>query len=380
MSILFTLCMLLIYPYTLYPAVLWCLRRLRSHCSDFPEPSRLPSLAVIISVYNGERYIRKKLMNLLSQNGFDQNCSIYVVSDGSTDATEDIVNRFEHAQIHLIRSEKRIGKTRAENMALEQIKADIVLFTDASTLFEKNTLNNLRQRLANPLVGCVSTVDRVHGDDPTLTEQEGLYVRYEMLLRKFESDLGILVGASGSGYACKRELAKPIPGKLTRDMFTPLFAWQCGYFALSDEESVCYVKTQPNPANEYMRKVRTITGGYDTLWAMKGLLNPFKYGLIAFALISHKLLRWLGGVFLVGIVIVTAAIGFIEDKGLMQGVFMIELLFIGLFFVKYFGWMEINNRYFNSLYYFVMANMAALHALYNSLMGKSAVTWEPTTR
>lgn len=380
MLILFVLCLCLIYPYTVYPVVLWHLSRSKSVEADSSDADRLPSVAVVISVYNGEDYIGKKLDNLLSQNGFDQDCSIYVVSDGSTDETEEIVERYHHDQVYLIKTGGRVGKTRAENMALDRIETDIVLFTDASTIFEKNVLNNLRRCLAHPYVGCVSTVDKIYGDDPTLTGQEGLYVRYEMLLRKLESDLGILVGASGSGYACKRELAKNIPAQLTRDMFTPLFARQRGLLSLSDADSICYVKTQPNPANEYVRKVRTIIGGYDTLWEMKGLMNPLKYGLFAFALVSHKLLRWLGGVFLIGIVVTTAILGFEENNWLFKGVFVIEVLFLVLSISKYLGWSKINNRYLNSLYYFVLANVAALHALYNSLAGKSVVTWEPTKR
>jgi len=374
------LAIVLIYPYIFYPVILLGLQRFRSIQYDFRDGERLPSIAIVISVYNGEEYIKNKIDNLLEQTGFDKDCFIYIVSDGSTDKTEEVVESVMNDQIFLIKTGGRVGKTQAENMALERIDSDVVLFTDVSTIFDKNVLYNLRKCMTDTRVGCVSTVDKVRGDNESLADQEGLYVRYEMLLRKLESNLGILVGASGSGYVCKRQLAKPIPENMTRDMYTPLLAREHGLLSFSDEQSICIVKTQQNPAKEYARKVRTIVGGYDTLWYMKRLMNPFKYGLFAFALISHKLLRWFGWLFIIGIIFTTAVLMFGEHSKLYQLLFAFEITFVLLSIAKYYGLIEIKMRYFDALYYFMLANVASLHALYKSITGKSAVIWEPTKR
>lgn len=370
---------MIVYPYIIYPIVLWVLTKLSIKAEPQYIESSVEKVSFLICVYNGENHIQDKLDNIVSLDGFSDDYDIFIVSDGSTDRTNEIVSTYKHKSVKLVKTSGRIGKANAENYALKNIDNGIVIFSDISTLFKHDALHYLLDEFKDPRVGCVSTSDIIvskFGDNEG--EHEGAYVKYEMLLRKFESKLGILAGASGSGYACRKELAIQIPGHFTRDLHVPLYAKMMGKNTVSSDNAKCYIVAQSDEVGEYYRKIRTFTGGIDTLLSMKTILNPFKYGLFTWSLISHKLLRWSGGIFMFLFYLVTCV--YLNESILYIGLFVLQSIFY-----LYSYWRFINNKrsnitIINLIYFFVITNVAALVAWKNHIVGTSFVTWKPTDR
>jgi len=320
------------------------------------------------------------LNNIINLDGYQDELAIIVVSDCSTDNTDNIVTKFPHNSIKLIRTPDRFGKTKAENYALKYIDADIIIFSDVTTLFKNDIIKNVLPHFQNRAIGCVSTSDvivPIHGE--ITDNQEGLYVKYEMFLRKLESNLGILTGASGSGYACRKELAIEIPTHLTRDLHIPLYGRQKKLYSISDSRAKCYIIEQKDIRLELNRKIRTFAGGIDTLLYMKKLLNPVKYGIFSWSLISHKLLRWMGGLFLLLLFPVSIILTF---KHSMFGLILLTLQVVAYLYCywRIFYGDFISNKYLNILFFFLLSNAAAAIAMMNCFMGKKYITWEPTKR
>ena len=226
-------------------------------------------------------------------------------------------------------------------------------------------------------VGVVTSEDRIVAEDGTIHEQEGLYVKYEMFLRMHESELGILSGASGSCYCTHSSLIKKVPGYVTRDLFLPIYCRTKGLRTVNQKDAICYIKAQSHSRGELTRKVRTITGGIDTLLERPSIFNPFKYGSFAMALISHKLIRLLGWFGLIGVYILS----FIKmDEPFYLALLVAQTLLYLLFALQLNDIINIRNKYFQIIFFFLLSNLAAMIAWFNYMRGKHFVTWEPTKR
>jgi len=283
---------LLFYPYVIYPLILIAIGKL--HPAITPERlNHCPMVSFVISVYNSESSVRDKIENL-SGLDYPQDCiEIIVVSDGSTDGTVDFLHSIDTQTVHVIDLVNRVGKTEAENQAIGMVSGEIIVFTDSSTLLERAALKELVKYFNNPNVGAVSTVDRlVSEQDDLVGEGENAYVRMEMTLRKCAGAAGMLIGLSGSCFACRRSLFQIIPAETARDLATAFLAVRNSYLNISAEGAICHIKTQQDIRKEYFRKVRTVNNGLATVMNHLYLLNFFKYGRASFALISHKILRW----------------------------------------------------------------------------------------
>jgi cellulose synthase/poly-beta-1,6-N-acetylglucosamine synthase-like glycosyltransferase len=377
------LAFLIIYPYTLYPLILKLFVTARQHIENTNFTEREPpslSIAFLICVFNGEEIIEKKINNILNLSGYKDDCHIYIVSDHSSDKTDQIVSNLCNDRIRLIRCPSRYGKTKAENYALNYISSDIIIFSDATTMFDDNLLAHILPHFSNPRVGCVSTTDKIYtsySENISKPSQEGIYVKYEMLLRKLETQLDVLTGASGSGYACRRTLAVEIPQHLTRDLFVPLYAYQNGMISVSDEMAICYIYTKSDYTHEITRKIRTFTNGIDTLMYMKNLLNPFKFGLFAYCLVSHKLLRWFGGILMI-LLYIASLLG--SGNIYIAGFFSVQTMVHLYSFFRYKGILEHACGYCDTIYYFVVTNIATLIAWHNHIRNIHFAVWEPTKR
>jgi cellulose synthase/poly-beta-1,6-N-acetylglucosamine synthase-like glycosyltransferase len=373
---------LIVYPYVVYPGFLALVSRIKTRHeqeTQAADSSYSATVDFVICVYNGEAHIEKKLRNVVGLRGFRPEYRVLVLSDCSTDRTDEIVNAFPHPSVRLIRMPSRVGKTSAENHGLRHTAAEILVFTDASTLFEDEALMRIIERFSDPKVGCVSTEDIVVSEkDGVSPMQEGAYVKYEMFVRRLESRLGILAGASGSGYACRRQLAIEIPVHLTRDLFVPLHGHELGFRTVTEPRAKCQIVAQQNAQKELGRKIRTFTGGIDTLLCLKHLMNPMKHGWFAMSVLSHKLVRWLGPLFLVVLLALSVVASF-------WGPWMWWLVTLQLGTYAYCGFRFYRGRpgpigMMEIVYFFLVTNVAAGIAWINHFKRKTFVTWEPTSR
>ena len=286
---------LVLYTYALYPGILKILGAGRGGLVPPQDPDAWPTASVSLPVYNEEHQIAETLESLLSLDYPKDRLQIIVASDASTDRTDQIVRAYADRGVELVRVPERGGKGAAEIAATPHLMGEIVVNTDASIRIAPGALKLLIRPFSDREVGMASGRDiSVASGAENATKGEAIYVGYEMAIRDLETRVGSIVGASGCFYAIRNHLHRaPLPISLSRDFAAALHCRERCYRAVSVPEAICYVPRVASARREYGRKVRTITRGLETLLHKRRLMNPFKYGLFSWMLISHKVCRWL---------------------------------------------------------------------------------------
>ena len=386
-----------LYSYVGYPALLKLLSLGRRAGSAPPRPasplSDLPLVSITIPVYNEAAVIADTLECILGLDYPVDRLQIVVVSDASTDGTDDIVARWASRGVELLRLPHRAGKTAAENAARPRLKGDIVVNTDASVRIHPRAVRALVAALADPTVGVASgrdvSVDRLDGAANRSTQGERTYVGYEMWVRDLETRVSGIVGASGCLYAIRAKLHREaVPENLSRDFAAALMARRHGLRAVSVLEAVCYVPRSASLRQEYRRKVRTMARGLRTLWHMRALLNPVRYGWFAWSLASHKLCRWLVPWSLAGTVAALVALAERSSGaaggGAGAGAALVSLGGVLLLAALGWAWPDGGGRPLPRLValpaYVVSGMIAGLQAWVVALGGDRTAVWEPTRR
>lgn len=368
------------YAYALYPAILWVLGR-GANREKPAAPGAWPLVTVVIPAYNEEAQIRGAVEAALAQDYPAEFLQILILSDASTDRTDSIVLEYAVRGVELMRMPQRGGKTAAENASCALIRGDIVVNTDASIRLHRSMVRELVLHMGDAGVGVASSRDvSISAMDATANQAEAGYVNYEMSVRAMESRTGGIVGASGSGYAIRKELHMiPIRADLSRDFSAALTARLHGYRAVSVDSAICYVPRTAALAREYTRKVRTISRGMETLYHNRQLLDLERYGAFAWKLISHKVLRWL--------VPHAAVLGFVGLVLLSWHSRFAALLVIGAvalcvvaFVVSRLPDGKPVPRLVSLVAFALSANMAVIHASWRFTMGHEDHIWEPTRR
>jgi cellulose synthase/poly-beta-1,6-N-acetylglucosamine synthase-like glycosyltransferase len=369
------------YAYLLYPLLLRGLASLRPPPRAAADPLEWPSITISLPAYNEERSIRDTLESLLRIDYPGDRRQILVISDASTDRTDEIVREFGSRGVELLRLPARAGKTAAENAAARHFRGDIVINTDATIRIPPASVKPLVRVFQDPTIGVASGRDvSVGRAEQEENRGESGYVGYEMWLRSLETRVGSIVGASGCFYAIRRTLVNPLfPEALSRDFASPLRARELGYRTVSVDEAVCLVPRTVSLRSEFRRKIRTMARGLETLWYKRKLMNPARYGLFAWMLVSHKLVRWLVHLTLplalVGLALLApaspVALGLLIAAGAVLAVGTLALARGG------------EHRLPLPLAvagFFVAVNVAALAAWWKALKGERNPIWEPTRR
>jgi cellulose synthase/poly-beta-1,6-N-acetylglucosamine synthase-like glycosyltransferase len=372
---------LVAYTYVGYPILLKVVGLLHTPRRRGNSPLVWPTITITIPAYNEAGTIAETLRKILEIDYPPERRQVLVVSDASTDGTDDIVRTFADRGVALFRVPVRSGKTAAENAALPVVRGEIVVNTDASIHIPSHALRPLIAAFADPSVGVASgqdvSVTRV-GD--STNQGESRYVGYEMWIRQLETHVGGIVGASGCFYAVRADLHRvDAPAGLSRDFAAALVAREHGLRAVSVPEAICFVPRTKSVRNEFRRKVRTMTNGMLTLIHRRRLLNPARFGLFAWMLFSHKVCRWLAP--WAGLVAL-AALGALSltvplVRWVLGGIAVI-LVAAGA------GWAWPDGRVAPRLVaipaYLVSGNIAALVASIGAMRGRRHTTWEPTRR
>ncbi len=369
------------YAYAGYPLLLAVLARARGRPPAAVEPGEWPMVSISLPAYNEEAQIRGAVESLLALDYPAHRKQVIVVSDASTDRTDDIVMEFAGRGVELLRMPCRGGKTAGENAAAARLTGEIVINTDASIRIHPDALRPLVARFSDPTVGVASgrdvSVART-GEDKNAGEAG--YVGYEMKVRALETAVGGIIGASGCFYAIRSHLHRsPLPEHLSRDFASALVAREHGFRAVSVDEAVCFVPRTTSLHREYRRKVRTMARGMQTLHHKRHLLNPLRHGAFAWMLLSHKVARWL-----VPWTVLTGALGVLllaVDHPVARVVFALGMVVGGLAAA---GWMWPESRPIPRVLaipaFAVAGNLAAVHASLRSLARNDDPTWEPTRR
>jgi cellulose synthase/poly-beta-1,6-N-acetylglucosamine synthase-like glycosyltransferase len=284
-----------LYAYVGYPLILWIVGSVRPRESSVRDSAVWPSVTLTVPVYNALSSISATLESLLELDYPRDKFQILVISDASTDGTDDLVRRFADRGVELLRLPERRGKTAAENAALAASRGEILVNVDATIVVPAQSLKKLVRVFDDPTIGVASGRDVSVGDAHNQrTLAESRYVGYEMWVRDLETRVGSIVGASGCFYGSRRHVhGRSLPIGLSWDFAAALVARIQGYRSVSVPAAVCMVPRSTEIRTELTRKVRTMSRGLSTLFYHRALMNPRRYGGFAFMLISHKLLRWL---------------------------------------------------------------------------------------
>lgn len=364
------------YAYAGYPLILFGMAMVKNR--SVSKGDIRPTVSFIITAYNEESRISDKLENSLQQEYPRERLEIVVASDCSTDRTDDIVRSYAHTGIRLVRAAERRGKEAAQKLAVSQTSGDVLVFSDVATSLPVQGISNIVKAFHDSTVGCVSSVDRFVDAQGNLSG-EGAYVRYEMMLRRLESQVNTLVGLSGSFFAARRQVCSPWADDLQSDFNTLLNSMKHGLRGVSDPESIGYYKNLSDESKEYQRKVRTVLRGIAVLMRSLPMLNPLKYGLFAWQLFSHKLCRWLVPFAMILLFFSNAWLA-IESMG-YRYVFSAQVAFY-LFAIVY---LLANNvapakPIVRLPSFFVLVNLSILDAWYRYFRGDRIFRWEPSKR
>lgn len=370
-----------LYTYLGYPLLLRVLAMGRPEWQAPEEPQEWPRISITVPAFNEEHTIRGTIDSLLSLDYPADRRQILIVSDASTDRTDEIVLEYADQGVELCRVEGRVGKTAAENEARSRLTGDIIINTDASIRIKKDAIKELVRCFQDPTVGVASgrDISTAKEEDEANVGEAG-YVGYEMWVRSLETRVGGIVQASGCLYAVRRDIhTVEMPVNLTRDYGAVAFAREGGYRAVSVDRATCQVPRQSSLKKEFRRKARTMTRGLKTVWYRRTLLNPFKYGLHSWKVFSHKYCRWLVPVVLVVASGAVVGLGFEDPRALpLVGLGALVAVFALL------GWAWPDEASAPKLFtipaYLVIANVAALRGWWNLFRGASSGVWSPTRR
>lgn len=363
------------FAYFGYPLVLILVGMLR-HVKVNRE-SIFPPVTMIITAYNEEKRIAEKLENTLAQNYPKDKLQILVASDGSTDSTNQIVMGYADRGIMLLPVAERRGKENAQKEALTHARGDILVFSDVATRLDLGGLKQLVDNFADPAVGCVSSEDRLVRKDGK-PAGEGLYVRYEMFLRRLESRVNSLVGLSGSFFAARKEVCRNFSADMQSDFCTLLNSIKLGMRGVCDPDAIGYYLDVSDPGKETDRKIRTILRGLTVFFRHGEMLNVFRYGFFSFQLLCHKLSRWLVPFSMVAALASNLALA--SDSYFY---FALLILQLGFYFVALFVACRLGapkNIVSKLLSYFLAVNIAIMVAWWRYLKGERVVMWTPSER
>jgi cellulose synthase/poly-beta-1,6-N-acetylglucosamine synthase-like glycosyltransferase len=361
------------YAYAGYPLLLLALRWL----SPVPAPrsaapgTPLPRVSVIVAVHNGAREIAEKLENTLALR-YPGSLEIVVSSDGSTDATVAIAEGYADRGVVVVAAEERRGKEAAQARAIARAGGDVLVFTDVGARLEPEALRNLVRPLVDPGIGSVSSEDAVAADGG-----EGVYVRFEMALRRLESQATTLIGLSGSLFAVRRELCTPWPTDLASDFRTALETVRRGYRAICEPTARASFRVASDPGVEWRRKVRTVRRGIAVLSAYRSLLHP-RHGRAAFSIWGHKVARFTAPFALLALLLGCAIAA--QSSPLALALLVLQLIGYAVGSVALLGGPAARSLPVRIASFFLLVNASILVAWGYHLSGQRSVVWTPTQR
>jgi cellulose synthase/poly-beta-1,6-N-acetylglucosamine synthase-like glycosyltransferase len=339
-----------------------------------------PRVTYLITAYNEEKSIRAKLEQVLSLDYPHEKLEIIVASDGSTDRTDDIVRQFAGHRVRLVRVEGRVGKTETQNCAVREATGEMIIFSDATTFYEKSAIRNLVRNYADPEVGAVS--GRYEYRNPTggaIGFGSILFWKYENLIKTLQTRIRTITGCCGCIYSVRRELYEPLPADIISDLVEPLKILEKGYRIVFEPEAIAFEETTEKTGEEFSMRVRVVTRGMRGLWYMRKLFNPLRYAFVSFQLFSHKVLRWLVPVFL--FILLASNLWLLGSSPFYDVTAALQLAFYAVALLGFLAErMHVTLRLLTIPLYFVTVNAAALVAMYSLWRGHKAVTWETVRR
>ncbi len=349
--------------------------------------AQLPSVVFIVAAYNEEDYIVEKIKNCLAFDYPKDKIEFWFVTDGSNDSTPKLVEGYpvQSGQVvRLFHSPERRGKIAAVERVMAFVKAPITIFTDANTDVNPQAIRNIVRHYSDPKVGAVAGEKRIAmgKTDDASSAGEGIYWKYESLLKKWDSELHSAIGAAGELFSIRTQEYRHVPQEtLIEDFVMTMGIAMRGYKIVYEPQAYAVESSSASIGEELKRKIRIAAGGLQAAWRLRSLLNPFKYGLLSFQYLSHRLLRWtlaplaLPAIFLLNIWL--AWHGAPHYKILLA----CQVLFYSFALLGYvFEQRQVKIKAFFVPYYFCIMNYAMYRGFFRLIGGRQSVVWEKAKR
>ncbi|MES1263134.1 MAG: glycosyltransferase family 2 protein, partial [Peristeroidobacter soli] len=364
-----------LYPYVFYPLLVAALGRVTSRPVR-RDDAHLPTVTVITAAFNEQAHIAATVENKLAQDYPADRLDVIVVSDCSADRTDEIVRGIaaRDPRVQLLRNETRSGKTIGLNLAIPRARGEIVVFADANSIYRPDAIRKLVRNFADSQVGYVTgNMLYVDANGSLVGDGCSAYMRYENALRVAETRVGSIVGVDGGVDAIRRALYQPMRADQLPDFVTPLNVAEQGYRVIYEPEAVLTEDSLSEGGKEYRMRVRVSLRVFWALWDKRGLLNPFRHGLFAWQLWSHKLLRYLAFAPLAAALVLN---WMLLDHGPVYALAAAGQVLFALACVA--AGAGIGNfgpaRY---CFYFFLLNWASAVAFVRFLRGQKQVLWQP---
>lgn len=365
----------LIYHYAGYPVLLAIgaivfKRKVRKKAS-------FPKVSVVLSAFNEEKHIERKLQNLLALDYPPDHLEILVGSDGASDTTDDIISSCPSLRVRFFKFVRNMGKPSVLNELVNEARGSIVVFTDSRQEFDAAAVRELAANFEDPEVGAVSgelyfKAENESQEKGAVGRGMGAYWKYEKYLRKKESEIGTMLSATGAIYAIRKKLWRGVPEDiLVDDMYIPLSIVAQGYRVVFDSEAKAYDRISDKGKQEFRRKVRTLTGNYQIFACFPYLFNPFT-SRVAWQFFSHRFLRVAAPFLLIA---VFAANLFLVNRRFYLLTMAAQVLFYMVAVFEVFQSGQKRNGPGYLPYMFCLLNLSAFVALMQFLRGSSKVTW-----
>jgi cellulose synthase/poly-beta-1,6-N-acetylglucosamine synthase-like glycosyltransferase len=367
-----------VYPYAIYPALVVVLGRLMDRAVRRDE-AFTPAVTVITAAYNEQAHIEATVRNKLAQDYPADRLEMIVVSDCSSDRTDEIVGQIarEDSRVRLLRNEGRSGKTIGLNLAMPHARGEIVVFADANSIYRPDAIRTLVRNFADHAVGYVTgRMLYVNADGSLVGDGCSAYMKYENALRAAETRLGSIVGVDGGVDAIRRNLYRPMRADQLPDFVAPLSVAEQGYRVVYEPAAVLTEETLSEQAQEYRMRVRVALRAFWALWDKRTLLNPLRYGLFAWQLWSHKLLRYLSFLPLAGAMLLNWLL--LPQGGLYAIGIAVQFVFALLCLAAATavpGVGQSSAARFS--YYFFLLNWTSAVAFLRFTRGQKQVLWQP---
>jgi biofilm PGA synthesis N-glycosyltransferase PgaC len=377
---------LVFYTFFGYGILLYVLVRLKRLIS--PERRKtyvfdeLPSCTLIVAAYNEAEFIEEKIKNTLALNYPAGKLKLIFVTDGSSDNTPKIVAKYPG--IKLLHTPSRLGKISAVHRSVLEVETELIVFTDANTFLNADALILMCRHYADPRVGAVAGEKRVMIEESAdATAGEGFYWKYESKLKAWDSELHSVVGAAGELFSIRKDQYEPVPSNSVLDDFMiSMRIAEKGFIIVYEPEAFAQETSSANVGEELKRKIRIAAGGMQSVIWLKALLNPFKFPILSFQYISHRVLRWTITPFLMVLALILNLCLVIRGEDILYGALLLAqvVFYLSAYVGKIMEDKKLRVKLLFIPYYFCMMNYAVFAGLIRYFKGNQSVIWDKAVR
>ena len=372
------------YTYLGYGLVMYLLSKIKNNPTAplIQNDVEWPATTLIIAAYNEEYLIESKIKDSLALDYPKDKLLIYIVTDGSTDQTPQLVRK--HPEVELFHENIRKGKIHAVNRVMKLVKTPTVIFCDANTFLNPDAIKYIIRHYQDEKVGGVAGEKRIFkkDDDNASGAGEGLYWKYESFLKKKDSEVYSVVGAAGELFSVRTNLYEEPPKNIIiEDFYLSLKIAMKGYRFVYEPGAYATETASSSVSEEWKRKVRISAGGFQAMIKLKQLLNPFQYGILFFQYFSHRVLRWTLAPLFLPLIFLTNVILAFSGPPLYRVILLGQILFYLLAGLGYlFQEKKVSIKGFFVPYYFLIMNLSVYAGLIRYMNGKQSAVWEKSKR